>query len=100
MVEEGERVSFTALTNGACSFGGVVSHLIGRHLRLLASGPLAPGRAVAVETKDGLLLGECEYCASTDGGYDVGVDVEQYLLFQDMVANFSPSAPVYRPPPG
>ena len=56
-----------------------VKNASGSGLGLLVGTRVAPGTALRIELEDELLLGEVMYCRPMEGGYFIGVQLEQML---------------------
>jgi hypothetical protein len=56
-----------------------VSDFSGRGMRLLSPVPISPGSPVRIDIGDSLMLGEICYCREDEGGFSLGVILEQVL---------------------
>ena len=83
-LETEQEVTVTLLGTPEIALAGRVVNLSGKGLCLATGRELPPGGALKVELADCLLLGEVVYSRAVEGGYLVGVALEQALYHKDL----------------
>ena len=73
-------VKMTVLSGQLRQMEAVLANVSGRGARLRVPEPIAVDSAVQLEFGDSLLLGEVCYCASDEGSFCVGVELQHSLL--------------------
>jgi hypothetical protein len=77
--ETDQEVVITVLGDGGMVLPGRILNFSGKGLCLFSTRSLASGKALKIELSDTLMLGEVIYCRGEEGGYQVGVVLDQAL---------------------
>ena len=75
-----QSVNLTILGDPEIRRTAKVKNATGRGLGLEMAYPVGIGSALKVELEDAVLLGEAMYCRGQNGGFYVGVELDQALL--------------------
>ena len=78
--EADQAVNVTILGDQCTRMTAHVRNACGRGLGLSIPCRLQPGEAVKIEIDDAIVLGEAIYCREEDGGFFVGVELDQVLV--------------------